>query len=103
MGWSIISKLNEYRKVRGSQEALLIVANVEATQREVAICLAAHNGLHVDDGQVLEEVIGSVVEHRAHGILRLAHDSLQNRRPRPGSGCVDALGGRRFQPRMFLL
>ena len=35
---------------------------------KAAIRLAPDDGLHVDDGQVAQEVIGGVIEHVAHGI-----------------------------------
>ena len=54
----------------GPQEALDIVADVEAAHGKAAVWLASDDGEHIDDGQMAQEVIGGVVEHVAHGIDR---------------------------------
>src|ERR1700748_1952638 len=53
----------------GAEEALDVVANVEAAYCEATGLVASHDGLYVNDGQVAEEVVGGVVEHGAHGIF----------------------------------
>ena len=54
----------------GREEALDVVADKEAAHGQAAVCAAPHNGVHVDDGQMAQEMVGGVVEHVAHGIDR---------------------------------
>ena len=61
---------------RRLQEAFFVVADVEAAEGEATVGFPADYGLHVDDGPMLEEAVGRVIEHGADGILRLAHDAL---------------------------
>jgi len=72
---SRISKLT-LRLSQRPEEAVDIISNKQAATAKPTVCLAAHNGLDVHDGQVAEKMIGGVIEDVAHGILGAAHDAL---------------------------
>ncbi len=40
------------------------------------VSVLAHDGQHIDDGQMLREVVGRVVENGAHRVVGAAHDAL---------------------------
>src|ERR1035438_5978829 len=81
-GWRITpaspfaSEVDLEAQFSSSEETLNIVADEEAAHGEASVCLAPDDGLHVDDGQVAQKMVGRVVEHVAHGIDGAAHDSL---------------------------
>src|ERR1035437_8067059 len=75
-------------QLRGLREALDIIAYVQAAHRQPAVGSAAHHRLHINDGQMFQEMIGGVIEHVAHRIGGAAHDPLH---PVDGAQVVAAI------------
>src|ERR1700733_1776545 len=65
---------------RGSLfKTLLIIADEQATDDEVAVVVLGHNGKHVDDmREFFAEVFAGVVEHFANGGVGAAHHSFHS-------------------------
>src|ERR1035441_10614932 len=62
----------------GQLKAFDVIADVETAHGQRAIFPAPHDGLHIDDRQLLKKVIGGVVEHIAHGIDGAAENALHS-------------------------
>src|SRR3984885_5347591 len=57
-------------------EALDIVADEQAADHQLAGLIGADHRLHIDDGDVAEEPVGSALQPPPHRVVRSSHDLL---------------------------
>ena len=84
-------KIHLQAQLRGFQEALEIVADVEPAHRQAAVLRAAHHRLHIDDRQAPQEFVAGAVEHVAHRIHGAAHNPLHAVHRAQVVAAIDAL------------
>src|SRR5271154_4615403 len=63
---------------RGQFEALCVVAYVQAANDEFPFGILPYHSLHINDRQVLREVVARIVKHTAHGSVSPAHHALHS-------------------------
>src|ERR1035438_2915312 len=63
---------------RGQIEALDVIADIQASNSQPTVSPASHNSLHINDGQVGQEMFGGVVKNAADGIVGAAEDTFHS-------------------------